>query len=99
MTTAQHTPEPWEVDVQGSSIYLLGRADSEGQRWCIANIAPSKTGEGQARQVRDFRRIVACVNACVGILTEKLEEGIIESLQLDHARLMADLAHAREPQP
>jgi hypothetical protein len=62
---SKHSPEPWKVvndelqDANGEEvIFLTGEWEIEG--WTMAP--------------QDLRRIIACVNACRGIPTEKLEQ-------------------------
>jgi hypothetical protein len=78
---AAHTLEPWDHDTgfivapdptgQHPDIYVaeIVRDDDEGR------IAPYEQHEANAR------RIVATVNACVGISTEALERGVVSELR------------------
>src|SRR5271166_427119 len=69
-TQATHTRGPWHVD---------GLADNETQLWIrsldrpIANI---RIGKEPDADKANARRIVAAVNACEGIGTKSLEDGI-----------------------
>ena len=60
MTDTKYTPEPWSYHQRGTYFVLTG-----GARVTI---------DGSAKNEANARRIVACVNACVGITTEELEE-------------------------
>jgi hypothetical protein len=80
--TAQHTPEPWEWreyvykdGLMGYQIFAkFGATDS-------ALVCEIRPGEFPAFVWADnFRRIVAAVNACKGIPTEALEDGVISEL-------------------
>ena len=74
MSNQQHTPEPWSIrchtcatpsDISAGDDYTIEGADSTPIGF-----------EPQRRNQRvgvDARRIVACVNACVGIKTADLE--------------------------
>jgi len=62
----EHAPEPWVVKDGG----LLGPRNKPS----IAKVLSSGTFEGDQIAKADARRIVACVNACVGFETDHLEE-------------------------
>ena len=79
---ATHTPEPWTMDLHyvvapdPAGVYpdiyiaeIAGEDSSEPPR-----IAPPE------QQIANGRRLVAAVNACKGIPTHTLEEGVIEEL-------------------
>lgn len=66
---SKHTPEPWRVC--GLGIYA-GEPDSKGNYSRDTQVVPfydmdlcSANGK---RHMRDLERIVACVNACAGIV-------------------------------
>lgn len=61
---SEHTKEPWSV-YEGEQIH--GVIDSEGKH--LAEMWQRK----QYNSLENARRIVACVNACAGIDTERLE--------------------------
>jgi len=63
-----HTPEPWVVCGYGDSIL---NDDCEG----IVHVS-YENGPRDA----NLRRIVACVNACVGITTESLEKNSVKQM-------------------
>ena len=63
-----HSPEPW----RNESITILGADEKK--------IAIMASPFDLKRQEANVRRIVACVNACVGISTEALESGAIRNL-------------------
>jgi hypothetical protein len=74
---AKHTPEPWAYDWHfivapdpkgiHPDIYIaeIVQEDSEGR--CVS----------PEEQQANIQRIVACVNACAGISTKSLEQGVI----------------------
>lgn len=67
---SEHTKEPWVCNENEYDEYIWGPnremiAESRGTGGCIP-------------QFENRRRIVACVNACAGISTEKLERGVIK---------------------
>ncbi len=72
-----HTPEPWTSNDQAIVQDRHGRiiADCE----IIAVSGHSGTPE---EEVANARRIVTCINACQGISTEALEQGILGQLRL-----------------
>jgi len=90
----EHTPEPWETDL----IYVVA-SDPKGIHpdIYIAEIA-HEDSEGliasSAEQEANGHRIVACVNACEGISTEALEQGVIQEM-LDVMK--AYLSGTKEP--
>jgi hypothetical protein len=68
-----HTPTPWAVKTEGTGITLI--VDDQGL--IIAQVTgyvrnSIESGKGEAKE--NARRIVACVNACVGIPTETLDK-------------------------
>ena len=77
----EHTKEPWEYRLHNpeggnQSLYIEAPRDgrcSDG----VAEIIPR--GKGKLGEP-DARRIVACVNACQGIPTEALEDGVVEEM-------------------
>jgi hypothetical protein len=97
--TTQHTPEPWEpvAPIHGLDIRINDSdpltdvpahirrvyVNEEGERCTriIAGISNGDSDEGAA----NARRIVACVNACAGLPTEKLE---MECKELNTLRAM-----------
>jgi hypothetical protein len=78
-----HTPEPWHV-TPGTPAVIF--ADYDTFRLGIADIG---TFAPRGVQLANARRIVAAVNACQGIPTEALEQGVV-------AELLAALREARE---
>jgi hypothetical protein len=61
-----HTPEPWVADMD--RIYSPDPKDDTWTSVVAEALGPPEIHRPNAR------RIVACVNACKGISTEKLEE-------------------------
>ena len=71
-----HTPEPWRyVDESTPAAVEMGLRDyaieSDDGGFDIASLVSSEA---------DARRIVAAVNACRGISTESLENGVVKEL-------------------
>jgi hypothetical protein len=85
-----HTPEPWKTDA-----YLIvaevpsGRPGGEVIVQCTPTVSRVRSLE---QDKANARRIVAAVNACVGISTEALEDGVIEEL-VEALRQTADGFH------
>ncbi len=78
MSDQEHTAEPWKTAYRKSVLGGFGQEvfDADGNTiatmaWYAVEIAPGHTGTNREANAR---RIVACVNACSGISTEKLEE-------------------------
>ena len=66
--TQKHTPEPWRLYRNNQSVGdAVGNAVCDVWPRCDAQLA-SEEGKANAR------RIVSCVNACIGIGTEALEK-------------------------
>lgn len=68
--TTNHTPTPWHVEqaADGMNLWVACPRYTVATVSCIANHV--NVGETDANAAR----IVACVNACDGIATEKLEK-------------------------
>lgn len=65
----KHTPEPWASDKRDPVLFQdVLILDSNGK------------SIGKVWRSEDTLRIVACVNACAGISTEALEQGVIGAL-------------------
>lgn len=60
----QHTPEPWEVSAFGDGLHAHNIPICQFFNKC---------GDDYPNREANARRIVACVNACVGIPNEQLE--------------------------
>lgn len=81
-----HTPGKLSIGIYGE----VNTADP-GERLRLSGVAlstgydPSRLGEHNAR------RLVACWNACDGIITEELEAGAIQKLREQHDELLAAL--------
>lgn len=77
MSEVQHTPEPWTLEEVGDKIKHLCPAKDGMSILTVA--LEYKDGEddptylGAVWSPHDARRIVAAVNACRGVPTEKLE--------------------------
>lgn len=61
-----HTPEPWHAGDNSTIIYA-----NDG--FAVANATVFHGRSEPDTSVANARRIVACVNACAGIPTERLE--------------------------
>ena len=76
---AQHTAEPWSshsalAPTDGAFEYAI-TANIEGTgRVVIAEAFGRVSEDCRTPAVKNARRIVACVNACAGIPTDKLEQ-------------------------
>lgn len=69
------TPEPWKVGPYPEF--------SHNKVVCITNTETyvfSDTAIGEDEDQANAERIVACVNACAGISTEALEQGVVKEL-------------------
>ncbi len=89
-----HTKEPWKVDLRSGccAIYPENRAEESNgcdgnhdRNICFSSKGSTYVEDQQGsywdmdEQVQvDFKRIVACVNACAGITDAVIEEGIIK---------------------
>jgi hypothetical protein len=81
--TAAHTPEPWHYDKSWLVDYIIAH-DPTGQEpygIYVAEIAHGDdvVGRFATREQHEAngRRIVAAVNACQGISTEALQQGVV----------------------
>ncbi len=84
--TAKHTPAPWVVNTAGSAkkgepfriteIYVYAPNTQDDTAICADVIDPVTQAPSEA----NARRIVACVNACEGIPTARLEAGSADVL-------------------
>jgi len=80
MSKVQHTPEPWEVTcgdderdwvrffpfIEAKEYTVVGNEGMYGEREI---------------DLANARRIVAAVNACEGISTEALEDGVVKEMR------------------
>lgn len=77
----KHTEEPWLVSMESGGVRVMAE-DCDG-RYTLADMYSD-------RQYDNARRIVACVNACQGIPTKRLEAGaadvLADSLELKEQR-------------
>lgn len=83
---SKHTPEPW----------LYQRMATIEEKYSIGNSPNSRlTGEGQVTAFIGSKdnasRICAAVNACAGIPTEALEQGVVQNLIDAASDLISDL--------
>ena len=77
----QHTPEPWDFKQLMLTdpktpyhVYAISGGGWSGGRTLAETDDWLDRPDGNAEA--DARRIVACVNACAGLDTAKLEEGV-----------------------
>lgn len=70
MTDQKHTPEPWRIGWDSEDECCFAVTDYPG----------AKLIAGDIEREEDARRIVAVVNACEGISTEALENGVVKEL-------------------
>jgi hypothetical protein len=89
-----HTPEPWEHADSGLIYGQCGEDDVEAPFVCdvIEDSAMQAFGMLSPVEEANARRICAAVNACKGITTEALEQGIVAELWLQLALLADHLA-------
>lgn len=73
MTDARHTPEPWEIE-KGSMI--VGNRIAIKQPHAFDWVASVQVSN-MPNYEENARRIVAAVNACQGLSTEALEDGVV----------------------
>ena len=69
---SEHTPEPWKIgDGQAPFYAWKGQilAEHEDREFILASCNQNYPDEAES----NARRIVACINACRGLQTEKLE--------------------------
>lgn len=78
-----HTKEPWEAKADPSYYGIVSEI------YAMEKFIASLGGVCSPDEVEaNARRIVACVNACVGITNEALEKGIVlDSVKLHEAML------------
>jgi hypothetical protein len=79
-----HTPEPWHYET-AYSITSIFAPDPTGQNpygTYVAEIDGQDVGRDttRAQHEANARRIVAAVNACAGIPTQALEQGVVAEL-------------------
>jgi hypothetical protein len=90
MTDIKHTPEPLTIE----EYYQDSRQTGGGITWFLIRRAGRTIA--QATSLEEATRLIACVNACAGIPTEKLEANTMvevgalqELLKQGHKRLAA----------
>jgi hypothetical protein len=72
---AAHTPEPWYVSTLADNTPVVQSATLEEDNF-ICQVEGRDNDEAHA----NARRICAAVNACGGIPTEALEQGVVREL-------------------
>lgn len=70
-----HTPEPWAI-YKGDALVIV---DEKGSS--LGEMVPGDPYIKHAEAVANAARIVACINACAGIPTDKLRPGIVKELR------------------
>lgn len=83
----KHTPEPWEVEADGDGFAITG----QGGMPFVGRIDSGDFGERQ--NMANAARIVACVNACVGLPRPETSIGVMRA---EIARLRKIEQAARE---
>ena len=78
-----HTPEPWEQD---TNDFFAVTADKDGLLVAETEIHDRTDEECYA----NARRIVAAVNACEGIATDALQQGVVSDLREALIDLLGD---------
>ncbi len=83
-----HSPEPWKYFGEDARGHYSIFADNG---WAVLGNRSVPSGD-------DLRRIVACVNACAGHLTEELEDRGI-NLSGEHVHFGVDIGGITETDP
>lgn len=83
MDNKEYTPEQWEIrpwgdkgDVAIAQVGYMPHANVFPRGW-----RTSPTKEEKLRAKNDALRIMTCVNACVGIPTKLLEQGVVKEMK------------------
>lgn len=81
----EHTPEPWQIDPINwlSILDATENATTLGQG-LICQVNGKRREEANANRLR----IVACINACEGIATDKLKPGLLGEMARVFAKIM-----------
>ena len=88
---SEHTKEPWKIgnSFQGLKTVICTNKDDPANTAIAFTVSRERRGfDGCAE---DARRIVACVNACAGMMTEDLEEGEIQKIRDEHRELRKNI--------
>jgi uncharacterized protein YmfQ (DUF2313 family) len=72
----KHTKGPWIVNEVNNGIMLSHSHDNPNR--VPGFFAEVRKFNGYATAIANAKRIVACINACEGITTEALEDGVVE---------------------
>jgi hypothetical protein len=89
----KHTKEPWEV-------HLIDRGIMIASSQVSGYIIESRIARGYDNAIANARRIVACVNACCDVESEKLTIGYVRELKdklQDANKLLSILANVYNP--
>lgn len=94
---SMHTPEPWAIhyDAESGEWPMVMSGGNAGK--IVANINPRSfclpaKGFVEMPDLENARRIVACVNACRGLLTDDLEQkGLVAAVGTELLKLDAQL--------
>jgi len=76
--TMEHGPEPWKITEPKSRVEYYSFEVTDDNGHCV-NMFDFALEE----DVANHKRIVACVNACAGIPSQELEQGVKPSLKPD----------------
>ncbi len=85
-----HTPEPWKHNGKWRIV-----ADLCGPQQMVIDTGCNKATRTE-RNRANARRIVACVNACEGVSTQRLEGGLLSLDELDQ-RIVSRMKDAGIP--
>ena len=94
MEWVQHSSGSWKLE---GPDYVCGGYNVP--RWRVRGSHGETIGELYAFNGADARRIVACVNACKGILTEALESGVVRELIEAATRYLAATTRESDDDP
>lgn len=84
---ASHAPEPWhyEMDYSVTTIFAPDLTGHNPDGAYVAEIDGQDVGRFATREQHEAnaRRIVAAVNACQGIPTDALEQGVVAGMRAE----------------
>lgn len=84
--TVRHTPGPWFYNRDEGGLYEHNVNVEEGEICQVFDPA----GNHEGVKAANARRIVAAVNACEGIATSALEQGVVRELLTEAMRLLSN---------
>jgi len=80
---SKHTPEPWAYEYESEANgYFYEWYGIGPTQYPIGSISKPRVGDDGLAEA-NARRIVACVNACAGIETHKLESSTVFEMMDD----------------